>query len=240
MAPSQHLDWFEENVRWFEALKNSDLAVPVPSCPGWSVENVVNHLAIGLGLGYPIALSKPPDTAASEAFVGIARPDDDPIGQAALDSFSYNMGRCVSVFRATPPDTPCWTYAGPGSAKFWFRRAAIETALHRMDVEDALASGAQRLADDRAEDALVETLEFALPLAADLIGWPDGRIRVESPDLNLAMDLGHGARHAVISGHGLPALLALWGRSGADVEITGDQALAGEWLTAMERAFAGR
>lgn len=241
MAPSEHLDWFEENVRWFEQLQASDLATPVPSCPGWSVQTVINHLSVGLGLGYSVALSKGLHTSATEAFDGVDWPDIDPVGLAALESFSNNLDHSISTFLATAPETPCWTYAGPGVAKFWFRRAAIETALHRLDVEEAIATEGQgTLPADRADDAIAETLEFALPFAANLIGWPEGRLRVEGRDGRIAAQLGSGDRQTVVSGESLPTLLALWGRGSAAVEVSGDQALADEWLTTIERAFAGR
>lgn len=240
MSPQQHLTWFEENVAWFEELAVEDLKSIVPNCPGWSVEDVVNHLSFGLGLAYPVALSKAPETAPVDAFEGVAWPLDNPTGYSSLLTFSTNMRRCLAIFNETNPERPCWTYAGPGTARFWFRRAAIETTMHRMDVEGAVRGVRSELPADRTNDAVVEAVEFALPLAAAMTEHPDGMLTICSSDLSLHLELGEGRRQAEITGGPQDILCALWGRNSDKVSISGDRVIADEWLSLIETAFAGR
>jgi uncharacterized protein (TIGR03083 family) len=239
MSPQQHLEWLEDNVTWLEDLEIDQLKSPVPSCPGWSVEDVVNHLSFGLGLSYPEALAKAPEANAAEVFAGVPRPDEYPTGYRALATFSINMRNCLATFGETQPEAPCWTYAGPGAAKFWFRRAAIETTLHRMDIEEAVYGTQSELSATRVADAVLETVEFALPLAADLVARPAGRMKISSPILDRTLEVGHGARQATITGDGQQTLLALWGRDHHDVSISGDHGIADDWLTLIQTAFAG-
>ncbi len=240
VAPHEHLDWLEDNIGWFEAIPPSALTSAVPNCPGWVVEDVVNHLALGLGLAYPVAMSKGPDTPPDEVFVGVVWPDEKPTGPAAIGGFSTAMRQCLQTFSATDPDRSCWTYAGPGTARFWMRRAAIETTLHRMDVEQALSGAASPLPDDRVADAIAETVDFALPLAAEMTADPGGRLTVASPALDLTRQVGSGRPEATVTGPGEPLLRALWGRDLDAIEVSGDQLVATAWLSLIERAFAGR
>lgn len=239
MAPQQHLQWFDENIGWFEDLPVECLDAAVPNCPGWVVTDVFNHLSLGLGLAYPMAVAAPPTATATEAFADMSAPETAPTGAAAIGAFSANMRSCLGSFRTVDPDRPCWTYPGPGTARFWIRRAAIETAVHRIDVEEALADSPSPLRPDRAVDAIAEAVEFVLPLAAELTDGPAGRLNISSPELDLRLQLGTGPRQAGIMGSGQAVLNALWGRPTV-VEVSGDRGLADEWLSLVERAFAGR
>ena len=240
MAPSEHLDWLDENTDWFLSLPPESLDTQVPSCPGWNIEKVITHLAFGLGLGYPYALSAPPEAAADQALAEVPWPSQMPSGQDALEALSFHMSRCIKTFRATNPLTPCWTYDGPGQASFWFRRAAIETTLHRMDVSDALLLGATELADVRAVDTISEAVEFALPLAARMIGTPDAAMAIKVAGDERVLVLGEGEIGAEITGGGTAVLSALWGRKRSEVHVLGDERIAQSWLSVIESAFAGR
>lgn len=239
MAPTEHLAWFEDNIAWFQELTEETLSVDVPNCPGWSVENVVTHLAFGLGLGYPFGLRAPPDAAEADVWRLVPWPAEIPAGLDAIDAFSEHMNNCLEVFAETDPDTPCWTYAGPGVAGFWFRRAAIETTLHRMDVAEALGR-IEELAEDRTIDAISETVDFALPFAGQISGTPEGAVAIRVLDTPHDWTMGAGQQKAAITGDGIAILNALWGRGTERVAVSGDRAVAGSWLSVVERAFAGR
>lgn len=240
MAPTEHLAWLADNIRWYEKLQVAHLTRDVPACPGWSVEDVINHLSFGLALAYPVAMSKPPATDSALVFDDVAWPDKDPNGQQALDTFSTNMSECMRRFTQVDPQAACWTYEGPGRAGFWFRRAAVETTLHRMDVAEALEEDRRHLADARSADAITETLSFALPLAGGLTQVPDGELVVTSSCLESPLSVGTGLRVANLTGEPHDVLNALWGRHRDRVSVSGDQRIATEWLSAIETAFAGR
>ena len=240
MAPAQHLQWFIDNIDWFGAVASDDLDTAVVACPGWTVESVINHLTFGLGRGYPHALRAAPDCPDDEVFVDLEFPTTMPTGDDALAVFGLTMSDCISVFAHTDPSTPCYTYEGPGVAGFWFRRAAIETTLHRMDVVQALDIDDRPLAPDRLDDAIAESVEFALPLAARWSGASAEAVRVCVSGRERSFVVGDGDVRAEIAGDGSAVLAALWGRSTDQVEISGDASSAAAWLSVIERAFAGR
>lgn len=240
MAPAQHLAWFNDNTNWFGSLTTDDLDTAVPACPGWTVETVINHLTFGLGRGYPHALRAGADCSDHEAFLDLEFPTTMPTGAEALSVFCLTMADCIEVFARTDPSTPCYTYEGPGVAGFWFRRAAIETTLHRMDVVEALSVDDRPLAGDRLDDAIAESVEFALPLAARWSGSSAQAVRINVSDSERSFVVGDGDVRAEITGEGAALLAALWGRSTDQLEISGDQRSAAAWLSVVERAFAGR
>ena len=239
VAPHEHIVWFEDNIAWFESLGSSTLDQAVPNCPDWTVVDVLNHLSFGLGLAYPAAVVAAPTTSDERVFADVAWPSARPVGTDAVRIFGENLRSCAELFRETDPAAPCWTYAGPSVAAFWFRRAAIETALHRLDVEDALDAAAP-LADDRAEDAILETLSFAFPFAATLTDAPTGQLVVESPCLTTEARIGAGTPTTVLRGEPTDVVNALWGRNLDRVSIDGDAERSGDWLHLIEVAFAGR
>ncbi len=240
MAPLQYLEWFEDNITWFEDVDVAELQQDVPNCPGWTVQEVLNHLSYGLGLGYPAALSQPPDADDRHVFDNVARPQIYPVGAEAQKVFAQNMRECLATFRTTDPERPVWTYAGPGVAQFWFRRAAVETTLHLLDVQEALGGQSEPIAQERVIEGIDETIEFALPMATRMVGEPSTGLTVSAPDVDLHLDIGHQPSAATISGPAQDVLTALWGRSPWRVQVSGTEEVAAEWLALIERAFAGR
>jgi uncharacterized protein (TIGR03083 family) len=243
MGPGEHLDWFDDNVAWFNALDDGSLAAPVPNCPGWDVGYVLAHLGVGLGLAYPYALAQPPDTPNDLGFATVPFPDPFPAGVAARDYFAREMAACRKSFRSTDPALPCWTYAGAGKASFWFLRAAVETSLHRLDVEDALSHDHASLTDDRVWAVVSDCVDFVLPLAAALTGSTPGALAIVVDDDIGPRQLlvGAGKPVATITGSGASLVAALWGRTVAPPPaVSGDAAAAKTWLSLVEQAFTGR
>lgn len=240
MLPGEHIDWFDDNVHWFENLPLTSLGHDVPNCPGWTVERVINHLAFGLGLAYPYALRTPAGAPDEQPWADVPWPPKLPTGKQAIQAFAKHMDACVDLFRSTDPDTPCWTYDDTGRAGFWFRRAAIETALHRMDVAEALGLRAVIVNRQRVVDAIEDAVEFALPLAARLSGdVPKGALLVRLDD-EYILTVGEGPPVAEIAGGGDALLAALWGRHRDLVQISGDAEVAQAWMGIVASAFSGR
>ncbi len=243
MLPNEHIDWLDDNVHWFENLPLTSLGHDVPNCPGWTVERVVTHLAFGMGMAYPYALRTPADATDDQPWADVPWPRTLPTGKRAIQAFAEHMDACVELFRSTDPDMPCWTYDDTGRAAFWFRRAAIETALHRIDVAEALGLRAVIINQQRVLDGIEDAVEFAIPLAAKLDGdVPDGAvsIRVGQPGDERVLTLGDGGPVAEISGESDVVFAALWGRHRDLVQITGERAVAERWMSLVESGFAGR
>ena len=107
----------------------------VPACPGWTVTDVLEHTGSVL---YRASLiigerrERRPHRSETTA------PPGDPFGW-------YEKGRAaiVPVLRAADPSAEYWTFRGPNPLRWWLRRLANETAVHRVDAEQA-AGGTPR------------------------------------------------------------------------------------------------
>jgi len=236
----ERLQWFQENIEFFDSIDEEQLSIQIPNCPGWTLIDLLKHLSFGLGVCYPIAAAAPPAANAEAVFANADRSSVDAQGREAVAAFRANMAKCLSLLSQMDPEVACWTYAGPGTVSFWIRRAAAETAIHRYDAEVALGISRQ-LAQDRADDGIDEALEFALPFASRKIGAPSSALHIKSTDSPLIRSIGSGEPAATLVGDSYSLLLKLWGRDPLnEVEVQGDKTTATDWLTLVSRAFAGR
>ncbi|MFL6140833.1 MAG: maleylpyruvate isomerase N-terminal domain-containing protein [Labedaea sp.] len=126
---------------------------PAPTCPDWTVRDLVRHLAkVHQWAGRSLVTH--PDGPAPA-------PDEPPAAwEELLAWWDAQRDILVERLRERGPDDPAWTFPpAPGAAGFWARRQAHETAIHRLDAEHAATGSA--LAD------AVPTLVFDPELAAD-------------------------------------------------------------------------
>ncbi len=204
-----------------------DLSAAVPSCPGWDVRDVVRHTAEVyehkiecVALGGPKPDPWPPAWP----------PESD-----SLAWFDDAFSRLLELLRRADPAAPSWTWLPEDqTAGFWLRRMALETAVHRVDVE--LPSGAPTPVDgELAIDGIDELLH--LMLAGDWTGdeQPDltGTVAVATParswtirmlEDRVDVDDAKGG-HVAATVQTEPSALLLWmyGRAPDDVvTVSGD------------------
>ena len=87
-------------------------------------------------------------------------PPGDPFGW-----FEQGRTAIVPVLRAADPSADYWTFRGPNPLRWWLRRLANETAVHRVDAEQA--AGWEPAVDAAfAADGIDEKLETYLPVVA--------------------------------------------------------------------------
>lgn len=232
MEPHQYVDVIRnETTRLVAAARRAGPAAAVPSCPGWTVTDLLVHLGTVQRWATGMVEQR---AGAAEAPTPEAHPDD-PTG--LLEWVEAGAGRMADVFAATPVETPMWTFAGPGPARFWFRRQAHETALHRVDAE--LAAGAFTPLDPEvARDGIDEFLDVVVPfrLAQRLAGTgetvhlhcTDGegewlvRCTTDGPEVERI----HAKGDVAARGSASDLLLAVRGRIGvSDLEVFGDEAV---------------
>jgi uncharacterized protein (TIGR03083 family) len=141
--------------RFAVAVAWSDLRAPVPTCPGWSVYDLVVHL------GNVHAW------AATIVETGLAAPeqDDEPRSARAKVVSQWYAAKAedlYQVLRHVPPDRACWNFAfGAGDAAFWSRRQLHETTIHQVDL-DVACGRTVSLAADVAADGVGEVLDVWL------------------------------------------------------------------------------
>jgi uncharacterized protein (TIGR03083 family) len=211
-----------------------DLSAPVPSCPDWTVADLVLHVA-------EVYLHK------TECMRRNARPEDWPPdlgGEQPLALFDRALTALTAEFAARPSESPAWTwYAPEQNVGFWIRRMAQETVIHRVDAELALGVPVSPIPEDLALDGVDEALERFLAYGSkvwredfgNLLDDLDGRaVRISAGDLSWVAALAKGGvtvsargdSAASVSGAPQPVLLWLWRRAGDDVVgVDGDRAL---------------
>ncbi|MGW2865462.1 maleylpyruvate isomerase family mycothiol-dependent enzyme [Streptomyces sp. NPDC001205] len=250
---------FRRDIEAFEnaALKASSKAgahgIPlVPSCPGWSVADLVFHLGavhryvsrvIGEGL-----LDQPDDT--DFTFLSLpANPEGWPNpqhapNQASLPSelvgwFHEGASRLATVFTDHDPAERVWSWSQEQSVGFWQRMQAIEASVHLWDIENAL--GDPRPVDRLlAADAVRHTFEVMAPARRARQNAPAGqgeRLRFRQSDGSgvwivqldpdgVRLNSGTGCCDVELTAAASDLMLFLWHRIPADgLEVRGDGAL---------------
>jgi uncharacterized protein (TIGR03083 family) len=218
-----------------DLIGEARLDVPVPSCPGWTVADLVDHLGqTHLWAEHCIRVGDPnaPETVAPVAD-----------REALAVWYAGCADLLITTLRATDPGIACWTFGeSPGTAAFWFRRQAHEVAVHRWDLGAALGRDLgypNPLAADGVDE--VVTLFFprqvrlgrTAPLARSLA------VRVAGLGPLVVAGDGSGAygdrTDAEVGGPADALVLLLWGRIGLDdprIELTGDTSAAAAVLSA--------
>jgi uncharacterized protein (TIGR03083 family) len=243
--PDEHLDSLKRDGEIVAALAGGDLSAAVPACPGWTLETLVNHL----GRVHRWATSVVRRGAADD------RPPFPPALQAVDQAwFTDGLDGLVAALTEAGPDAPAWTFPGVATStvRFWYRRQAQETSMHRWDAQSAAAGvgGAEPIEVELAVDGVDELLDqFAGPMRqlreqepAELGGAvhlcatdsPHGEWTVRTDGRELLV--GHGHVHdgeqadAIVRATASDLLLWLWGRAPADrLEVTGDAAMVARW-----------
>lgn len=152
-------------------LDGADVTAPVPTCPGWNVSQLARHVDGGQRWAREIVAtraSQPPSDVALRDLSGAA--EDDPVVLAA--SLADAAAALAATLTAAGPDAQMWcAVSGGGSAAFYARRFAFETAIHRADAALALGVG-YTLEPDVAADGVDEWMELGcLPFHFDVHPW---------------------------------------------------------------------
>ena len=136
MEPAVYLEALRSDGAALSRAARGSPSAPVPSCPGWSMADLVAHVG-----------QVHRDKAGIVRAGGSERPPraEDPTvtGDALLAWYDEGLADLVEVLVAADPDQPTWSWsrrAGDARAAFWLRRMAHETAVHRWDAELAAGS----------------------------------------------------------------------------------------------------
>lgn len=156
MELSRYLDCLHADGDRLARAAGRSLAATVPCCPGWTVRDVVLHVAAVYQHKVAAIRRKDRRPEAGEW------PTEPPSGVAPVPWFEESLSLLLTEFAENPPETKCWTWYEPQQdVAFWYRRMAHETAVHRVDVEQAFGAPAP-LPADLAVDGIDELLERML------------------------------------------------------------------------------
>ncbi|MEY9994649.1 uncharacterized protein (TIGR03083 family) [Streptomyces sp. V4I8] len=238
----------------------ADLSATVPTCPDWSLEQLVRHTGGALRWVELMVRTRAQEEIPEEK-VPLAGGPDEKGDPAALDAWLAETGEMiVGALREAGPDAEVWGWAGVLNAGFWARRMTHEVTVHRADA--TLAAGQPYdVAPDIAADAIDEWLEIVewaqrtLPDdPARELRRPGSSIHLHATDntpgvhaewvVDLAEDVinwrrGHEKATVALRGPLTAVLLAFYRRLPLDspeVEVLGERELLEFWL---ERATFG-
>jgi uncharacterized protein (TIGR03083 family) len=224
MEPDRFLELLEQDgSRLASAARGGELDTPVPTCPGWTVGDCVAHTADVYQ--HKIAcmrLQRRPDEY----------PGEPPEGVPVIDWFDTSLAALLAELRHRGPAAPSYTWwPADQTVGFWYRRMAQETAVHRLDVEDARGEPTPidaELATDGIDEVLdafmVDDWDEVTPEewgAVDPHAGEGKTIAVRSGGRvwrstlgadRIALTTQDGPADASVSGEPEAVLLWLWGR----------------------------
>ena len=237
----ENCELLEGEIERFASLVESTTpSISVPSCPGWTVGDLVVHLgSVHRWAEYLVKLRAPSRMAPLESATDYA-PGGDWIrrGGASL----------LSTLRTAEPTTAMWAWGRDQHVRFWSRRQLHETLIHRFDLELAKAEP-----PSAPGHVVVDTIdEFLDNLDAAAYFSPKvARLRGEGETIVFrALDTGHSwtvtlrpdrfevepdeqPANASLSGPALELSLVMYRRkalAGSELEVEGSADLVAFWL----------
>ena len=141
-----------------DAVIQAGPTAAVPSCPDWTVADLVEHLT---GLLHWVR--------GTSARGVTTRPEPEPPAPPrpawddALNGLRRELTGTIETLEALEADFPAWNWAPQAkTAGFWHRRMAHEVSVHRWDAE-AAAGRATPIETKLAADGISEVLDTWLP-----------------------------------------------------------------------------
>lgn len=249
-----------ESTRFVDALAGASGNEPVPTCPEWTADDLLDHLRKVQAFWSRVVGDGLTTRAEADAVQEPARPTARTDLVAQFRSASASL---VAALRATEPGAPRWSWSVDQTAGFSYRRQAHEALIHRLDAE--LTVGRRTpfdpaLATDGIDEALrvmfggcpdwgtitpIEGRTARLRASDTDASWlvtmarftgtdPEGTTHDE-PDISIAQDDDGRETAAAIEGTAEDLDCWLWNRPPVDeVRRSGDD----EVLTHLEEIFA--
>jgi uncharacterized protein (TIGR03083 family) len=228
----------EHNALLADAVGAADPGLPVPTCPGWTVRDLLTHVGRGdrwaaeiVRTGEPLEFRDVPD----------GRPGDDAGAWLAASP------RTLLDAVAADPGKQVWTFLGPRPAAWWVRRRLHESTVHLADAVLA-AGGDPALAPAVAADGLSEWLDLVVARTGGAPLDPGATMHLHATDEGLGHDgewmvveeagavrweHGHGKGAVAVRGPASDLLLAALRRVPADhprLQVLGDASVLTTWL----------
>ena len=117
-----------------DAAAATDLDAPVPTCPGWTVRDLLQHMGdVHRWAATHVAERRTERVRDLPALFG-PLPDDDRLLPWYREGHAY----LVETLTSADPNVQCWSFLpAPSPLGFWARRQAHETSIHRADADSA-------------------------------------------------------------------------------------------------------
>jgi uncharacterized protein (TIGR03083 family) len=236
-----------------DVLKGADLAVMVPTCPDWTLAQLVRHIGGNLRSGETAVRTGTAVTEPHKQVPEVAGPAADDL--AALDAWlAEGATRFADTLRRAGPATMAQLWTVQRSTAFWARRAAHDLVIHRADAAGTVKAD-YTVAPEVAADAIDEFLELisdpqvaaSSPRMAELRG-PGKSIHLHATDTEAGLEAewlielrtdgfawrrGHDKATVALRGPLTDVLLVFYRRLPAAserVQVLGEAAVLDFWL----------
>ncbi|MGH9021596.1 MAG: maleylpyruvate isomerase family mycothiol-dependent enzyme [Acidimicrobiia bacterium] len=229
----------ENSAQFVEAVGVAGLEAPVPTCPAWTVADLVGHM--GRVHRWVLGIL---ETQAQESPGRPAGPDE---GTDLLTWVQEGAERLVEALTIADPQTQVWNWAAgaAGPVEFWHRRMAHETAVHRVDAESAAGKSCGVEPPELAVDGLDELFELIQARFKTVARSPERTFHFHATDVvgewhlrltsdHLEVVRRHAKADVALRGPASDLELFAYNRGSADrLEIFGEPALLDEWRARM-------
>jgi uncharacterized protein (TIGR03083 family) len=207
----------------------------VPTCPGWAMSDLVEHMGRTHRWVEQIVRS-----GERQSYKGVPPGPQDAEGR--LRWYQEGVDLLLSTLSGVAEDDTAWNWLqADGPAGFWMRRMALETAVHRFDAQLA-AGGGDPVDTELALHGVEEMLFSLLPLRGTVAELSDKatlhlhctdaegewlvRFTAEGPEVSRE----HAKGDVAVRGTASDLYLLLWNRISAErCEVFGDASLLRRW-----------
>lgn len=236
-----------ENDRLAALLETADPAAEVPTCPGWTVQQLLRHVGRGHRWAAQMVAAGATEVLNPREVVGGKPSDDDP--GVAAQWLRAGADELLDAVAAAGPQAPVWTFTGPRPSAWWVRRRLHEATVHRADAAIALgvpfeidpataADGLSEWLDLMAarppgEQAPADGATLHLHATDDGLG-ADGEWMVRTGGGRVSWEPGHGKGDVAVRGTAADLLCGMLRRipdDDARLEVLGDRDLWRDWLS---------
>ncbi|MEV6966906.1 maleylpyruvate isomerase family mycothiol-dependent enzyme [Hamadaea sp. NPDC051192] len=163
METTRFLEVLGDDYRRLLGVAAGDLTVTVPTCPDWTLADLVEHVSM-------VYLHKVA-TMRLGTFPSPWPPEDLP-PEAPADRLARAYAELTAEFARHTPETAVQTWYEPDqTVGFWIRRMVHESVIHRVDGELAAGLPPTEVPDDVALDGIDENLQAFL--AYQVGRWPE-------------------------------------------------------------------
>jgi uncharacterized protein (TIGR03083 family) len=217
----EYLGYIRSDGDLIAAVAPGGLDRPVPVCPPWDVREVLAHLATVYDHKVmAMRLGRKPEEGEWVT--------DEPFGKNTVEWFADEHAKLLAELVAHSPKDYAWSWWEPDqTVGFWYRRMALETVVHRVDVESQFGPPSAidaALAVDGIDEVLMLMLSGDEEAATGVPGTGtvelltgDSAWSVVLEDSRTVVTPGRRTSpHAVLSGDPAELFLYLWGRVPGD------------------------
>jgi uncharacterized protein (TIGR03083 family) len=222
------------------AARTAGVGAPVPSCPEWTVADLLGH--VGRLHRWIAAIVDSGGDSPSDHWSDA----EPPPAEDRIEWFDGGVDIVTDVLLRVEPATPAWSWTTDATAGFWARRQANETAIHRWDAQTA--AGATEGVDPSLAVDGVDEFFGLIPFwkGHGALNGAGESIHLHATDVEGEWSVRLGADGVIVTNDHADAdvalrapasdlLLFLYGRAGPSVgETAGDVSLLERWQALVQ------